>query len=101
MLASRRKQQNTEKPDSTLKFWCKTHLTQNNAGINLTDYRPPPPGTPGLLHRNMCPAPGLLHNRKCPEAWPINDDVPWAGHLYPMQLAFKHENRQQLSGPKN
>ena len=52
----------------------------------------PPPGTPGLLHRNVCPAPGLLHNRKCPGAGPISDDVPRAGHLY--QLAFKHENRQ-------
>ena len=36
------------------------------AGIILTSYHPP--GTPGLLHRNVCPAPGLLHNRKCPEA---------------------------------
>ena len=51
---------------------------------------PPPPGTPGLLHRNVCPAPGILHNRKCPGAGPMKDDVPGAGHLY--QLAFKHEN---------
>ena len=41
-----------------------------------------PPGTPGLLHQNVCPAPGLLHNRKCPGAGPINDDVPGAGHLH-------------------
>ena len=54
------------------------------------DRLPSPPGTPGLLHRNVCPAPGLLHNRKCPGAGPINDDVPGAGHLH--QLAFKHEN---------
>ena len=59
-----------------------------NAGINLTSYHPP--GTPELLHQNVCPAPGLLHNRKCPEAGPINDDVPGAGHLH--QLTFKHEN---------
>ena len=52
-----------------------------NAGINLTGYHPPL-GTPGLLHRNVCPAPGLLHNRKCPGAGPINDDVPGAGHLH-------------------
>ena len=51
------------------------------AGINLTGYHPPP-GTPGLLHQNVCPAPGLLHNRKCPGAGQINDDVPWAGHLH-------------------
>ena len=56
------------------------------AGINLTGYHPAP-GTPGLLHRNVCPAPGLLHNRKCPGAGPIKDDVPGAGHLY--QLAFQ------------
>ena len=53
-----------------------------------------PPGTPGLLHRNVYPAPGLLHNRKCPGAGPIDHDVPGvgpgAGHLH--QLAFKHEN---------
>ena len=60
-----------------------------NAGINLTGYHPPP-GTPGLLQQNVCPAPGLLHNRKCPGAGPIKDDVPGAGHLY--QLAFKHEH---------
>ena len=54
------------------------------------DRLPSPPGTPGLLHRNVCPAPGLLHNRKCPGAGPMKDDVPGAGHLY--QLAFKHEN---------
>ena len=36
-----------------------------------------PPGTPGLLHRNVCPAPGLLHNRKCPGAGPINLRCPW------------------------
>ena len=30
------------------------------------DRLPSPPGTPGLLHQNVCPAPGLLHNRKCP-----------------------------------
>ena len=65
-------------------------LGVTNAGINLTGYHPPPPGTPGLLHQNVCPAPGLLHNRKCPGAGPINDDVPGAGHLH--QLAFKHEN---------
>ena len=52
----------------------------SNAGINLTSYIPP--GTPGLLHQNVCPAPGLLHNRKCPGAGPINDDVPGAGHLH-------------------
>ena len=46
--------------------------------------------TPGLLHRNVCPAPVLLHNRKCPGTAPINDDVPGAGLLY--QLALKHEN---------
>ena len=63
--------------------------TLSYAGINLTGYHPPP-GTPGLLHRNVCPAPGLLHNRKCPGAGPIKDDVPGAGHLY--QLAFKHEH---------
>ena len=51
-----------------------------NAGINLTGYHPP--GNPGLLHRNVCPAPGLLHNRKCPGAGQINDDVPGAGHLH-------------------
>ena len=34
-----------------------------NAGIDLTGYHPP--GTLGLLHRNVCPAPGLLHNRQC------------------------------------
>ena len=62
-----------------------------NAGINLTGYHPSP-GTPGLLHQNVCPAPGLLHNRKCTGAGPINDDVPGAGHLH--QLAFKHENCQ-------
>ena len=59
------------------------------AGINLTGYHPPP-GTPGLLHRNVCPAPGLLHNRKSPGGGPKNDDVLGAGHLH--QLAFKHEN---------
>ena len=32
------------------------------------NWLPSPPGTPGLFHRNVCPAPGLLHNRKCPEA---------------------------------
>ena len=58
------------------------------ASINWTGYHPP--GTPGLLHRNVCPAPGLLHNRKCPGGGPINDDVPGVGHLH--QLAFKHEN---------
>ena len=96
------------------------------AGINLTGYHPP--GTPGLLQRNVCPALRLLHNSKCPGAGPINDDVPGAKpinddvpgaepinddvpgaepinddvpgaeHFY--QLAFKHENRQQLSGLK-
>ena len=66
----------------TQTFW-------SNAGINLTGYHPPP-GTPGLLHQNVCPAPGILHNRKCPGAGPINDDVPGAGHLH--QLVFKHEN---------
>ena len=55
----------------------------------MTGYHPSP-GTPGLLHRNVCPAPGLLHNRKCPGAGPIKDDVPGAGHLH--QLVFKHEN---------
>ena len=64
-------------------------ISRAYAGINLTGY---PPGTPGLLHRNVCSAPGLLHNRRCPGAGPINDDVPGAGHLY--QLAFKHENHQ-------
>ena len=53
----------------------------NYAGINLTGYHPPP-GTPRLLHRNVCPAPGLMHNRKCPGVGPINDDVPEAGHLH-------------------
>ena len=68
------------------------------AGINLTGYHPP--GIPGLLHRNVCPAPGLFHNRKCPGLGPINDDVPGAGHLY--QLAFKHEKLlTQSSGLKN
>ena len=52
-----------------------------NAGITLTGYHPPP-GTPGLLHQNMCPAPGLLHKRKCPGVGPRNDDVPGAGHLH-------------------
>ena len=56
-----------------------TELLECNAGINLTGYHPPPQGTPGLLHRNVCPAPGLLHNRKCPGAGPINDDVPGPG----------------------
>ena len=51
-----------------------------NAGISLTGYHPP--GTPGLLHRNVCPAPGLLHNRKCSGAGPINGDVPGTGHLH-------------------
>ena len=60
-----------------------------NAGITLTGYHPAP-GTPGLLHRNVCPAPGLLHNRKCLGARPIKDNVPGARHLY--QLAFKHEH---------
>ena len=46
------------------------------AGINLTGYHPNP-GTPGLLHRNVCPAPGLLHNRKYPGAGPINVRCPW------------------------
>ena len=68
---------------------CAIFLRDTNAGINLTSYHPPP-GTPGLLHRNVCPAPGLLHNRKCPGGGPKNDDVPGAGHLH--QLAFKHEN---------
>ena len=65
-----------------------------NAGINLTGYHPPPPGTPGLLHRNVCPAPGLLHNTKYPGVGPINDDVPGAGHLHQLAFkrAFKHEN---------
>ena len=56
------------------------------------DRLPSPPGTPGLLHRNVCPAPGLSHNRQCPGGEPMNDDVPGAGHLH--QLAFKHENCQ-------
>ena len=38
-----------------------------------------PPGSPGLLHRNVCPAPGLLQNRKCPGGGPKNDDVPGPG----------------------
>ena len=66
----------------------KSCILRTYAGINLTGYHPP--GTPGLLHRNVCPAPGLLQNRKCPGAGPIKDDVPAAGHLY--ELAFKHEN---------
>ena len=41
-----------------------------------------PPGTPGLLHRNVCPALGLLHNRKCPGAGTINDNVPGVRHLH-------------------
>ena len=54
------------------------------------DRLPSPPGTPGLLHQNVCPAPGLLHNRKCPGGGSINYDVPGTGHLH--QLAFKHKN---------
>ena len=54
---------------------------RDNAGINLTSYHLPP-GTPGLLHQNVCPATGLLHNRKCPGDGPINDDVPGARHLH-------------------
>ena len=62
------------------------------------DWLPPPPpslDTPGLLHRNVCPAPGLLHSRKYSGAGQINDDVPGAGHLY--QLVFKHEKNHQHS----
>ena len=51
-------------------------LILHNAGIILTGYHPPP-GTLGLLHRNVCPAPGLLHNRKCPGAGPMNLRCPW------------------------
>ena len=54
------------------------------------DRLPSPPGTPGLLHQNVCPAPGILHNRKCPGARPINDVVPGAGNLH--QQTLKHEN---------
>ena len=54
-----------------------------------------PPGTPGLLHQNVCPAPGLLHNRKCPGAGPINNDVPGAGHLH------QHKLLTQSFGLKN
>ena len=66
--------------------------------VSIWPVTPPPPGTPGLLHRNVCPAPGLLHNRKCPGVGPINDDVPGAGHLY--QLAFKHESYHSYLGLK-
>ena len=69
------------------------HLGSENSRSQMYQFDrlpSPPPGTPGLLHRNVCPAPGLLHNRKCPGAGPMKDDVPGAGHLY--QLAFKHEN---------
>ena len=59
------------------------------------DRLPSPPGTPGLLHQNVCPAPGLLHNRKCPGAGPINDDVPGAGHLH------QHKVLAQSFGLKN
>ena len=78
-----------------------THRTDNfptsgtsriYAGINLTGYHPPPPpprGTPGLLHRNVCPAAGFCTTENA-RGGPKNDDVPGAGHLH--QLAFKHEN---------
>ena len=58
-----------------------------NAGINLTGYHPP--GTPGLLHQNLCPAPGILH-KKFLGPGPINDDVPGAWHFH--QPDFEHEN---------
>ena len=64
--------------------------TENLCRYQFDRLPSPPLGTPGLLHRNVCPAPGLLHNRKCPGAGAIKDDVPGAGHLH--QLAFKHEN---------
>ena len=67
---------------------------------NKFDRLPSPSGTPGLLHRNVCPAPGLLHNRKCSGVGPMNDDVPGGRHLH--QIAFKHEKfLTQSSGLKN
>ena len=71
-------------------------MDRDNAGINLTGYHTSP-GTPGLLHKNVCPALGLLQNRKCLGAGRINDDVPGAGHLY---SNMNSKSSTRLSGPK-
>ena len=47
---------------------CKfDHEGEPNAGINLL-VTIPSPGTPGLLHRNVCPAQGFAQ-QKMPRGW--------------------------------
>ena len=68
---------------SSSRLWWREHARMSHQLCRYQfDWLPSPPGTPRLLHQNVCPAPGLLQNRKCPGAGRINDDVPGAGHLH-------------------
>ena len=60
----------------------KNWLEVDNAGINLTGYKPPPPGHPGAFAPKCVPSPRAFAQQKMPGAGPINDDAPGAGHLH-------------------